>query len=272
MPVVFAGAASHAPGITAWSELAPESQRDKVLGAYRELHRRLVEANAEVLFAITVEHWANFFLDNLPPFCLGRADYYKGPVEPWLKIPPTRVPGDRATASAVLEACYDAGVDISFSDELAFDHATMLPVHFLAPDGELPVVPLIINALTPPMPTAKRCYEVGRTLGRILADHDRRVAVIATGGLSHWPGEPRAGEINTDFDEKFLGHLSRGEGDALAQYTHAQIAEAGGGAHEVRTWIALAGALPDWKAEILAYEPVVPWATGCGLVHLKNSE
>lgn len=271
MPIVFASAASHAPGITAWAELAPAPQREKVLGAYHSLQEGLARAKPDVLVAITVEHWANFFLDNIPPFCLGRADHYKGPIEPWLKIPPTQMPGDRATASAILDEFYDAGVDMSFSDELLFDHATMLPLHFLVPGRDVPVIPLIINALTPPMPTAKRCYEMGNLLGKILDHQTQRVAVVATGGLSHWPGEPRAGEINTEFDEEFLAHLTRGETDALSAYTHAEIALAGGGAHEVRTWIALAGAVSDWQAEVLAYEPVVPWATGCGFVHFTNS-
>jgi 2,3-dihydroxyphenylpropionate 1,2-dioxygenase len=61
--------------------------------------------------------------------------------------------------------------------------------------------------------------------------------------------------------------LIAGDRAGLAEYSHKKInAEAGSGGHEIRTWIALAGAVPDWKADLLAYEPVAPLATGCGLV------
>ena len=63
-----------------------------------------------------------------------------------------------------------------------------------------------------------------------------------------------------------LRAFTEGNHPRLAGYTHAEIAEAGSGAHDVRSWIALAGAIQDWKAQLLAYEPVIPWATGCGLV------
>jgi len=91
--------------------------------------------------------------------------------------------------------------------------------------------------------------------------------MIATGGLSHWPGEAKHGKINVPFDKKFLNNLIARDLDRLTAYSHNEInAEAGSGGHEIRTWIALAGAVETWQPELLAYEPVVPWATGCGLV------
>jgi hypothetical protein len=91
--------------------------------------------------------------------------------------------------------------------------------------------------------------------------------MIATGGLSHWPGEAKHGKINIPFDKNFLENLIARDFTSLTAYTHDEInTEAGSGGHEIRTWIALAGAVQSWKAELLAYEPVVPWATGCGLV------
>jgi predicted class III extradiol MEMO1 family dioxygenase len=131
----------------------------------------------------------------------------------------------------------------------------------------VPVVPVIINTLTNPMPSAKRCFALGQRLGHALEQSQKRVAVIATGGLSHWPGEAKHGKINIPFDKNFLDTLISGDRAALTEYSHEEInAEAGSGGHEIRTWIALAGAVPEWQGELLAYEPVVPWATGCGLV------
>jgi 2,3-dihydroxyphenylpropionate 1,2-dioxygenase len=267
MPIAFACAASHAPGITAWTEAAPKNQADNVIGSYRKLSEMLHAARPDALLAITVEHWANFFLNHMPAFCIGRARCYEGPIEEWLRVPKTRVPGDPELAAELLEACMESGIDPSFSDELLFDHATMIPLHFLTPNSDVPVVPLIINTLTPPMPSARRCYALGEVLGRALTKTSRRVAVVATGGLSHWPGEAKMGKINVDFDKRFLAQLIEGDREKLADYSHDEIArEAGSGGQEIRTWIALAGALPDWKASLLAYEPVVPWATGYALL------
>jgi 2,3-dihydroxyphenylpropionate 1,2-dioxygenase len=267
MPIVFACAASHAPGMTAWSDAAPEEQREKILGGYRKLGAMVETSKPDALVVLSVEHWANFFLDQMPTFCIGRAHYYDGPVEEWLKIPKTRVPGDAALGGEILEACLESGFDPTFSDELLFDHATMLPLHFLNPGMAVPVVPVIVNTLTTPMPSAKRCFELGRELGRTLEQQPKRVALIATGGLSHWPGEAKMGKINIPFDKQFLEIFINGERSRLTEYSHAEIdKEAGSGGHEIRTWITLAGAVPDWKATLLAYEPVHPWATGCGLV------
>jgi aromatic ring-opening dioxygenase catalytic subunit (LigB family) len=267
MSIVFACAASHAPGMTAWSDAAPGEQREKILGGYRKLGEKLAASQPDALVIVSVEHWANFFLNQMPTFCIGRAGYYDGPVEEWLKIAKTRVPGDAALGTELLESCIESGFDPAFSDELLFDHATMLPLHFLNPGMTVPVVPVIINTLTTPMPTAKRCFELGRMLGKALERQPKRIALIATGGLSHWPGEAKMGKINVSFDKQFLDTLANGERTSLAEYSHSEIdREAGSGGHEIRTWIAVAGAVEKWQATLLAYEPVYPWATGCGLV------
>jgi 2,3-dihydroxyphenylpropionate 1,2-dioxygenase len=267
MPILFACAASHAPGMTAWTEAAPKEQAENFLGNYRKLGAALAAAKPDAIVALTVEHWANFFLNHMPAFCIGRADHYDGPIEEWLRIPKGRVPGDPQLAAALLDACLDNGFDPTFSDELLLDHATYLPLHFLNPNMAVPVVPVIINALTPPMPTAKRCFVFGQFLGKVLQESPKRIALIATGGLSHWPGEAKHGKINIPFDKSFLDALVARDRARLTGYTHEEInVEAGSGGHEIRTWITLAGAVENWQAKLLAYEPVVPWATGCGLV------
>src|SRR6185436_5930524 len=104
MPIVFACAASHAPGMTAWTEAAPKEQADNFLGNYRKLGARLTGAKPDVIVAFTVEHW-------------------DGPVEEWLRIPKARVPGDAKLAAQLIDACLDGGFDPTFSDELLLHHA-----------------------------------------------------------------------------------------------------------------------------------------------------
>ena len=98
----------------------------------------------------------------MPAFCIGRAEHYDGPVEEWLRIPKARVPGDAKLAAQLIDACLDGGFDPTFSDELLLDHATFLPLHFLNPNMAIPIVPVIINTLTPPMPTREALLRARR--------------------------------------------------------------------------------------------------------------
>jgi aromatic ring-opening dioxygenase catalytic subunit (LigB family) len=169
----------------------------------------LAASKPDTLVAITVEHWANFFLNHMPTFCIGRADHYDGPVEEWLRIPKARVPGDAKLSAELLDACLDGGFDPTFSDELLFDHATMLPLHFLNPNMAVPVVPVIINTLTPPMPTPKRCFAFGQFLGKKLEGSEKRVALIATGRPVPLAGRGKTWKDQHSLRQEISQHLDR---------------------------------------------------------------
>jgi hypothetical protein len=266
MPICFACAASHAPGITAWAEAAPPAQKERVYGAFGELRARLDASGAEALIVLTSEHWANFFLDHMGAFCVGRAESFAGPVEPWLKIDKREIRGDPALATEILETAYERGIEPSFAYELQLDHGTMVPLSLIMPDLDLPVVPVLFNTLAKPQPTARRCLELGRLIGEIAKSSPRRIGLIATGGLSHAPGERNHGIIDSEFDHRFLAAMADGDGETLGRYSHAEFAAAGGGAFELLSWVALTGALGGRKGELIAYEAVKPWATGVGLM------
>ena len=215
MPIVFACAASHAPGMTAWTEAAPKEQADNFLGNYRKLGARLAGAKPDVIVALTVEHWANFFLNahagllHRPRRALRRSDRRMAENSKSTSARRCKI------ANEMIDACLHGGFDPTFSDELLFDHATFLPLHFLNPNMAIPVVPVIINTLTPPMPTAKRCFAFGQFLGRALEKIPKRIALIATGGLSHWPGEAKHGKINVPFDKIFLAKSNQRQSRAF---------------------------------------------------------
>jgi aromatic ring-opening dioxygenase LigB subunit len=271
MPITFAAATSHVPGMTAWAEAAPAAQKERVYAAFDALRQELDESATEVLIALTSEHWTNFFLDHIGAFCIGSAESYSGPVEPWLKIERTRLKGDPELAAELIDAAYDNGFEPGFAQELEFDHGTMVPLHFLSPRMDRPVVPVIFNTLAPPQPHARRCLEFGRIVGRVAARSHKRVGLIATGGLSHDPGERNHGVIDSEFDHRFLSAMAAGDGDRLGALTRADFAKAGGGAFELLSWVALAGALDGRKGQVVAYEAVVPWATGVGLMSFTHA-
>lgn len=269
--IVAAAAASHSPGITGFVDMADPGQVERFHGAMHEIGRRFEEADPDVIVTITNEHFVNFYLDNVPAICVGTATSYFGPVEPWLGVPQTDVPGERRFAKALVADALAADFDVSFSEELRFDHGTMVPLHFANPDMAIPVVPIVVNNLYPPLPRPGRLYDFGRFLARAIADDgtDTRVALLATGGLSHKVGTVDAGEITPDFDRSFLDDVVAGNGSKLAVLTSDELAEIGNGTHEVRNWLCVMGTLGDVGAEVLSYEEVPAWATGCAAVAWK---
>lgn len=266
MGIVFACAGSHAPGITAWTDSAPKQQSENFLGAYRVVKTQLSESRPDTILLLSSEHWANFFLDHISPYCLGRGESFDGPLETWLKVEKTKVPGDPELATQLLEHCYANGFELSYSFEMKLDHGSMVPLNFLSPEMKSRVVPLLFNTLATPRPTARRCLELGKVLRPFLERSERRVAIVATGGLSHDPGEKNHGLIDTAFDARFLENLTNGRLDNLGAYSDEEILKAGAGTLELLAWICMAGIMGERKSRVVAYEPIKPWATGMGIV------
>ena len=267
--VVAAAAMSHAPGIAGMGGPGPDPEAEgRFHAALHRIAEHLEQSRPDVLLVVTSEHFSNFYLNNVPAICIGTAPAFGGPVEPFLGIPWTEVPGARPTAKKLVAAALDAGFDVSFSEELRLDHGTMVPLHFVNPGMRIPIVPVVVNTLYEPMPAPRRLHEFGRFLGRAIEAEigETRVALLATGGLSHKVGTPDAGEIRPDFDRTFLDGVAKGRGSELAGLTHAELAEVGNGTHEVRNWLCVMGAVGDVPAEITAYEPLPAWATGCAAV------
>jgi aromatic ring-opening dioxygenase catalytic subunit (LigB family) len=266
MPVVFACAASHAPGLTAWRDAATADELASVMAGFEQLRASLEEAQPERLLLLTSEHWTNFFLDHVGPFCFGRAEFYEGPVEPWLKLEKRKIPGDPALALRLLNHCYANGFEPNHAHEMKFDHGTMVPLSFLIPDLRIPLVPILFNTLAPPRSRPARCLELGEILRAPLERAPERIAIIATGGMSHDPGERKHGFIDQAFDRTFLDRMSQADLDALASYSEGDLMAAGAGTMELLAWICLAGIMGPRRPSVAVYEPVKAWATGIGLV------
>ena len=268
MSLVGAFAASHAPGITARPALPPAAESEPIFRAYDELRARVAAAQPDVWVVVSSEHWANFFLDNMPSFCVGISDEFFGPTdEKFVNIPRRGVRGHARLARALAEGVAEE-VDLSTSQEMALDHGVMLPLHMLR--TELPVIPIIVNCLAGIPAPLHRCHALGAAIRREVDRWPERVALLGSGGLSHWPAMPESGRIGIDFDRRFLDAFIGGRIEGFLRYPKEKLeAEAGPGGHEIRTWVTVAGAANGARGSLLAYQPVPAWSTGCAVAALQ---
>ena len=265
MSLVFAGVCSHGPGITGRAQRADAALRDAF---YAQLHRMrdaLEAARPDALVVIAAEHFANFFMNNMPAFAMGMADHYEGPIEDeaWLAIKRTRIPGN-ADLSRRLIAAIMQDVDLAYAEEWKFDHGIMVPLNFLTPRYDLPVIPVNINCQGPPLTPLHRAWAFGQALRRACDTAPERIAVLGTGGISHWPCTPDSGKINEAWDREFLEAWKRNDRDALLRYSDEETyRDAGQGGFEIRTFIGVAAAANGAHGDVWFYAPIPIFAVGC---------
>ena len=270
MSLVFAGVCSHAPGITGRANRADPAVRDEFYAKLGELRERLEAAKPDALIVVAAEHFANFFMNNMPAYCVGMAEHYEGPIEDeaWLGIRRREVPGN-ADLSRRLIAGLLEDIDVAYAEEWKFDHGIMVPLHFLTPRYDLAVVPMNINCQGPPLTPLHRAYEFGRALRRACDAQPERIALIGTGGISHWPATPDSGTINEAWDREFLERfIANGRDELLAYRDEEILRDAGQGGFEIRTFLAVAGATEGATGELLFYAPIPIFAVGCTVAEM----
>ena len=264
MSLVFAGVCSHGPGITARPETADPVVRDAFFSAFDGLREEMLATRPDALVVIAAEHFANFFMNNMPAYAVGMADVYEGPIEDeaWLKIPRGLYPGSADLSRRVITQILN-DVDVAYAEEWKFDHGIAVPLHFLTPERDLPIIPVNINCQGPPLTPLHRAWAFGEALRRACDAVPERIAVIATGGISHWPATPDSGKINEPWDREFLDRWTRNDRAALTAYTNAETYRDGGqGGFEIRTFISVA-ACARGAGAVRFYGPIPQFAVGC---------
>jgi aromatic ring-opening dioxygenase catalytic subunit (LigB family) len=97
------------------------------------------------------------------------------------------LPNHREMAEDFLEKLILNGFDIAYSEDALLGHTFATPFEYLIEKRNIPVVPFFTNVYLPPLPTAQRCAALGRAVAEIIKGRKERVAVIASGGMSHYP-------------------------------------------------------------------------------------
>jgi gallate dioxygenase len=269
-------ATSHTP--TIGFALDAKKQQDPVwapiFAGYEPVKRWLADRKPDVLFFIYNDHITSFFFDHYSHFTLGVGARY------WVadegggarKLPPIK--GHPALARHVANGLAADEFDLSFFQEKGLDHGCFSPLSLLWPhEKEWPgaIVPLQVGVLQLPIPSARRCFKLGRSLRKAIESfpEDLKVAIVGTGGLSHQIQGERAGFNNTPWDMEFLELLEK-DPEKLTEITIAEYAEKGGmEGSEVIMWLVMRGALAP-KVKKLHQAYYLPSMTPIATVIFEN--
>jgi protocatechuate 4,5-dioxygenase beta chain len=183
----------------------------------------------------------------MPTFAVGAAAQYNNADEGWgiPTLPPFK--GEVDLSWEIINHLVDQEFDITTCQEMLVDHACTLPLKLFWPEGDCPVtvVPVCINTVQFPLPNAKRVFALGRAVGEAVAqwDSNKKVAFVASGGLSHQLEGERAGFINKEFDLKFLESLENNPAWATQFSIHELVEKTGTQGIELLAWLAMRSAL-----------------------------
>ena len=237
------------------------------------VRRWLAEARPDVAVVIYNDHGLNFFLDKMPTFAIGAAPEYRNADEGWgiPQVPPFS--GDTALSWHLIEALIGDEFDLVTCQEMAVDHAFTVPMALLYPEQQWPVkvVPICINTVQAPLPSAKRVWKFGDAIGRAIRSYpgDERVLVIGTGGLSHQLDGTRAGFINKDFDLKFMASLTADPTWATQFDNYTLVEQTGTQGVELLMWLAARATLGAAARELHRNYHIPISNTASGLMLLE---
>lgn len=256
--LVGAFACAHTPQLIARPDTEDRALVLRVHEAFARVRRRLAALQPDAIAIVAGDHVEAFFLDRVPALAV----YVGGEAAGTFGHYRYRFPIHEPLARAVLEQGIERGFDLLYTQDAPLDYAFFVPLHFTMPDPAVPLVPLHVNVYLPPQPTPRRCHEWGRALGEILRARPERVALMASGGLSHFPGTDRYASPDFDFDRRLLDALVAGRGAELAAITGEELDKSGN--VELRTWITVLGAVGPVPADVYCYEP--SWHHGNAVV------
>ena len=199
---------------------------------YTPVANWLAEQQPDVLVFFYNDHCTTFFFDLYPTFALGVGERFPIADEGagLRDLPPIR--GDVKLQAHIAECLVNDEFDLTVFQDKPIDHGCAAPLPLLwphVPDWPGTVVPIAINVLQYPLPTARRCYRLGQALRRAIESYpeDLKVVVVGTGGLSHQIHGERTGFNNTEWDMEFLDRFQHAP-ETLTDLTHTDYVRLGG--------------------------------------------
>ena len=244
--------------------------------AHAKIREKLKRANADAVLLIGDDQAENFTAENMPQLLVYTGGDYVA--DDWDRKRTATVANHREVARKLVAGCVEEGFDVAWSDAFRggklLSHAHTEPVLYLVRESGVPVVPVFVNAVHPPAPSAARCYAFGQAMARVIARDlsGSRIVLCASGGLSHFSpshpwahhvGERYVGDIAVDFDRRIVEWMRAGRGEQLANFSSRELIENGEG--ELRQWIVMLGAIGSARPEFLVYEPLFRSIMGMGV-------
>jgi protocatechuate 4,5-dioxygenase beta chain len=237
---------------------------------YEPVRAWLESLRPDLFIVVYNDHANQFFFNAYPTLALGAAEIYPQADEGWGKRDLPDMPGDPAFSWHLAQSLVDDEFDPTICQEMAVDHGVLSFMPMLTNKRWVPIVPLAVNVIQQPVPTARRLYKLGSALRRAVESYpkDIRVVVMGTGGLSHQLQGPRFGFVNRDWDNEFLDRLEA-DPEPLTTLSHRDYMERGGTEGiEMINWLPMRSALgPTVKRVARTYH--APMITGYGLLALS---
>jgi protocatechuate 4,5-dioxygenase, beta chain len=204
----------------------------------------------DVIFLVYNDHATAFSLDIIPTFAIGTAASFTPADEGWGPRPVPQVLGHPALASHIAQAVIQDDFDLTIVNKMDVDHGLTVPLSLMFGQPKAwpcPVIPFAVNVVQYPVPSGRRCFELGQAIARAVATFDEplNVQIWGTGGMSHQLQGPRAGLINKAWDNQFLDRLVD-DPVGLAAVPHMDyVREAGSEGIELVMWLIARGAMSD---------------------------
>ena len=257
--IVAAMVSCHAPALFLRQPGEDPAQLDATIAAMRRLGRVLDETKPDALIVVGLDHLEAFSLDVSPAFAVVVGPEVVGS----FGSKQYRVKVHQPLARAILEGCLKRDFDVAFCHKAFMGHAFVVPFEYILEERQIPIVPLFVNVYVPPLPQPHRAYQLGRAIREIVSDRAERIAILASGGMSHYPGTEKYAYPDFTFDGYLLEVIERGELSALLNLSAQQLDETG--ETELLTWYALFGAVGNQRGEVLSYQPT--WHHGLGVIN-----
>jgi protocatechuate 4,5-dioxygenase beta chain len=243
---------SHVPAIGAALDLGKthEPYWQKVFAGYDFSRQWLKEHTPDVVFLVYNDHATAFSLEIIPTFAIGTAAEYAPADEGWGPRPVPRVCGHPQLAAHIAQSVIQDDFDLTIVNRMDVDHGLTVPLSLMCgqpKEWPFAVIPFAVNVVQYPVPSGRRCFQLGQAIRRAVLSYDEplNVQVWGTGGMSHQLQGPRAGLINREWDNRFLDRLID-DPAGLAQLPHVEyVREAGSEGIELVMWLIARGAMSD---------------------------
>jgi len=276
---IIAGvASSHVPAIGAAidNHRTDEPYWKRVFSGFEKSKEWMAKAKPDVCIAVYNDHASAFSVEIVPTFALGCAAEFPPADEGWGPRPVPKVEGHPDLAWHIAQSVILDEFDLTIVNKMEVDHGLTVPLSLMVgqpKEWPFKVIPLCVNVIQYPPPTGHRCFMLGKAIRKAIDSfpEDLRVVIFGTGGMSHQLQGPRAGFINSEFDNRFLDRFVA-DPQALVKIPHLEyIREAGSEGIELVMWLIARGALDEKVKQVHRFYTVPASNTAVGHLILENT-